>query len=76
MCRIISIYLHNTLQITEHDFTAFDWIFGMDTNNINELNDMKPSNCTAKIEFLGSYDPQGEVIIRDPYYVYIIFSSC
>lgn len=41
----------------------------MDNSNIEELNSMKPSNCTAKIELLGKYDPEGETIIRDPYYV-------
>ncbi|KAG7272034.1 hypothetical protein CRUP_030138, partial [Coryphaenoides rupestris] len=25
-------------------------------------------NCTAKIELLGSYDPQKKRIIKDPYY--------
>ncbi|XP_054006679.1 low molecular weight phosphotyrosine protein phosphatase-like [Hylaeus anthracinus] len=61
-------YSHKARPITKEDFTKFDWIFGMDNSNIEELNNMKPKNCTAKIELLGSYDPQGEVIIRDPYY--------
>ena len=26
-------------------------------------------NCRAKIELLGSYDPQNQLIIEDPYYV-------
>lgn len=26
-------------------------------------------NCKAKIELLGSYDPQKQMIIEDPYYV-------
>lgn len=26
-------------------------------------------NCKAKIELLGSYDPQKQLIIEDPYYV-------
>lgn len=42
----------------------------MDEDNIEELNRMKGhSECRAKIELLGSYDPNGEIIIRDPYYV-------
>ncbi|XP_017888238.2 low molecular weight phosphotyrosine protein phosphatase-like, partial [Ceratina calcarata] len=65
----ITNYSHKARPITEEDFTKFDWIFGMDNNNIQELNNMKPSNSTAKIELLGKYDPQGETIIRDPYYV-------
>ncbi|XP_076176076.1 low molecular weight phosphotyrosine protein phosphatase [Ptiloglossa arizonensis] len=61
-------YSHKARPITTDDFTKFDWIFGMDNSNIQELNNMKPSNCTAKIELLGNYDPEGEVLIRDPYY--------
>lgn len=57
------------LQITQDDFDKFDWIFGMDNDNIRDLNYLKPKECRAKVELLGSYDPSGEVIIRDPYYV-------
>lgn len=64
----ITNYSHKARPITKDDFTNFDWIFGMDNSNIQELNDMKPNNATAKIELLGNYDPEGEVIIRDPYY--------
>ena len=35
----------------------------------SELEEMKPKNCTAKLELLGKYDPEGELVIRDPYYV-------
>lgn len=41
----------------------------MDDENIYELNKLKPKTCRAKVELLGSYDPNGEAIIRDPYYV-------
>lgn len=43
----------------------------MDDDNISELNRLKPSGSKAKVELLGSYDPEGEKIIRDPYYVII-----
>ena len=29
-------------------------------------------NCRAKIELLGSYDPQKQLIIEDPYYVSVV----
>lgn len=45
----------------------------MDKSNIQYLNQMKPPNSTAKIELLGKYDPRGELIIRDPFYVYNYF---
>lgn len=32
-------------------------------------------NCKAKIELLGSYDPQKQLIIKDPYYVSITVGS-
>lgn len=51
------------------DFSQFDYIFGMDDENIDDLTSMAPADSKAKVELLGSYDPQGERIIRDPYYV-------
>lgn len=67
------------MQIKQHDFEKFDWIFGMDLDNIEQLNNIKPLECHAKIELLGNYHPNGQKIIRDPYYVcysyiYIIYS--
>lgn len=41
----------------------------MDNANIQDLNNLKPKECRAKVELLGSYDPNGEIIIRDPYFV-------
>ncbi|KAK2589023.1 hypothetical protein KPH14_001866 [Odynerus spinipes] len=61
-------YSHRARPITEDDFHKYDWIFGMDIENIRELNKMKPQGSKAIIELLGKYDPEGETIIRDPYY--------
>lgn len=47
----------------------------MDDANIQELNGLKPKKCKAKVELLGSYDPSGEIIIRDPYYVCNLFAA-
>lgn len=63
---------HSPFQIKSKDFSEFDYIFGMDEDNMDDLKSMVPTNSKAKIELLGTYDPQGELIIRDPYYV----SSC
>lgn len=41
----------------------------MDNDNIRELEKKKPKNSKAKIELLGKYDPNGDIIIQDPYYV-------
>lgn len=59
----------NDTQIKQADFNEYDWIFGMDHENIKDLNIQKPENSRAKVELLGSYNPSGDIIIRDPYYV-------
>ncbi|XP_017754759.1 PREDICTED: low molecular weight phosphotyrosine protein phosphatase-like isoform X2 [Eufriesea mexicana] len=61
-------YIHKVKQIDQQDFYKYDYIFGMDNENIKSLNRLKPNDCKAKIELLGKYDPQQEIIIRDPYY--------
>lgn len=59
---------HKARKLTKEDFTRFEWIFGMDESNISNIKRMAPSNSTSKIELLGSYDPEGQLIIEDPYY--------
>jgi low molecular weight phosphotyrosine protein phosphatase len=61
-------YSHRVRQITKDDFNKFDFIFGMDESNMRTLNEKKPPGSKAHLILLGSYDPQGEHIIRDPYY--------
>ncbi|XP_069351385.1 low molecular weight phosphotyrosine protein phosphatase isoform X2 [Eulemur rufifrons] len=61
---------HNARQITKEDFATFDYILCMDESNLRDLNrkSNQVKNCKAKIELLGSYDPQKQLIIEDPYY--------
>ncbi|XP_053383985.1 low molecular weight phosphotyrosine protein phosphatase-like [Mercenaria mercenaria] len=61
-------YKHKARAVNKDDFTRYDVIFGMDEANMEELEERKPSNCTAKLKMLGEYDPEKEVVIRDPYY--------
>ncbi|KAG1660854.1 Low molecular weight phosphotyrosine protein phosphatase 2 [Nymphon striatum] len=61
-------YSHKVRLLCKEDFREFDYIFGMDENNIKDINEMKPKNGTAKVDLLGKYDPQNETIIVDPYY--------
>lgn len=56
-------------QINDLDFYEFDYIFGMDDMNIRHLNELAPSDKTAHIELLGSYDYGKDNIIDDPYFV-------
>ena len=49
---------------------------GMDNENISDLKSLCPEDWKAKIELLGNHDPNGEKIIRDPYYVRIKIYMC
>ncbi|EEC01491.1 protein-tyrosine-phosphatase, putative, partial [Ixodes scapularis] len=55
--------------VTLDDFRDFDYIFAMDNANLNDLKDLAPKGSKAKVVLLGKYDPEGQTIIRDPYYV-------
>ncbi|KAB0791136.1 hypothetical protein PPYR_02936 [Photinus pyralis] len=55
-------------QLQRDDYNRFDYIFGMDESNMMDINADAPSNCKAKILMLGDFDPEGDTIIRDPYY--------
>ncbi len=44
-------------QITEADFTKFDWIIGMDESNVENLHGLAPANTTAKIRSYMSVVP-------------------
>ncbi|XP_036604232.1 low molecular weight phosphotyrosine protein phosphatase isoform X1 [Trichosurus vulpecula] len=61
---------HKARQITKEDFLTFDYILCMDESNLRDLNRKgnQVKNCKAKIELLGNYDPQKQLIIEDPYY--------
>jgi len=59
---------HIVRQVTKDDFNTFDFILGMDEENIRGLNRLKPNGSKAKVQLLGEYDPQKQLIIEDPYY--------
>ncbi|XP_048353794.1 low molecular weight phosphotyrosine protein phosphatase isoform X2 [Sphaerodactylus townsendi] len=61
---------HKARQITKDDFRTFDYILCMDESNLRDLKrkSNQIQNCKAQIELLGSYDPQKQLIIEDPYY--------
>ncbi|GAB0088374.1 low molecular weight phosphotyrosine protein phosphatase [Sergentomyia squamirostris] len=59
---------HTGRQIRKTDFYNFDFIFGMDPRNIEDLQSLAPSDATAKIDLLGHYDSERDNIILDPYF--------
>lgn len=61
-------YTHTVRQIKKVDYNNFDYIFGMDGDNMSALKKQSPSGSKAQLLLLGEFDPEGEKIIRDPYY--------
>ncbi|KAJ2942312.1 hypothetical protein O0L34_g15860 [Tuta absoluta] len=61
-------YTNTARQITKEDFNHYDFIFGMDNENMRDLNKRAPKGSKAKLLLFGDFDPQGDRIIRDPYY--------
>ncbi|XP_046726099.1 low molecular weight phosphotyrosine protein phosphatase isoform X1 [Silurus meridionalis] len=61
---------HRARQVTKEDFMTFEYILCMDESNLSDLKRKANSvkNCKAKIELLGSYDPEKHDVIEDPYY--------
>ncbi|KAK3854072.1 hypothetical protein Pcinc_039421 [Petrolisthes cinctipes] len=59
---------HQARQLKKSDFAEFDYIIGMDHDNISDIKARAPPKHNAVVELFGSYDPEKELIIRDPYY--------
>ncbi|KAJ6637504.1 Low molecular weight phosphotyrosine protein phosphatase 1 [Pseudolycoriella hygida] len=55
-------------QIKDEDFNHYDYIFGMDDENVKALKLKAPKGSSAKIIALGAFHPEHDRIIRDPYY--------
>jgi low molecular weight phosphotyrosine protein phosphatase len=52
---------------------GLDWVWigfgiGLDWGWIDQIQERRPANSRAIIQLLGSFDPEGELIINDPYY--------
>lgn len=60
---------HRARRIKKDDFQRFEFIFGMDTNNIDSMKRFAPKGTESKIQLLGDYHPDGAQIIEDPYYL-------
>ncbi|EDV90683.1 low molecular weight phosphotyrosine protein phosphatase 1 [Drosophila grimshawi] len=60
---------HIVRQITKQDFNEFDYIFGMDEENMSELRRLAPNGSKAELLLLGDFGLSKENrIIEDPYY--------
>ncbi|XP_055587166.1 low molecular weight phosphotyrosine protein phosphatase 1-like [Uranotaenia lowii] len=62
-------YDNRARQLGTKDFEHYDYIFGMDKENMTDLKQMAPYKSKAKLLLLGDYDTEAPgKIIRDPYY--------
>ncbi|ELT91477.1 hypothetical protein CAPTEDRAFT_18659 [Capitella teleta] len=59
---------HRVRKINKDDYRKFDVIFGMDEDNMSDLERMAPKGATTSLKRLGEYDPKKELTIQDPYY--------
>lgn len=59
---------HAARTLDEDDFRKFDYIFGMDHENVRDIKREAPKDSKAAIEMFGDYDPEDKSPIRDPYY--------
>ncbi|KAL6067448.1 acyl carrier protein [Balamuthia mandrillaris] len=63
-------------QVCIEDFTTFEYILCMDESNLADLQSLESKakkqttnhSAFATLRLLGSYDPEGQRIIGDPYY--------
>ncbi len=55
--------------VTARDFTSFDWVIGMDDNNMANLRNLQPAGQGAKLVKFTQFAPQsGAQGVPDPYY--------
>ncbi|XP_078255310.1 low molecular weight phosphotyrosine protein phosphatase isoform X1 [Rhinoraja longicauda] len=61
---------HKARQVTKNDFVTYDFMLCMDESNLRDLKTMagKVKNPKSSIKLLGSFDPEDQQIIQDPYY--------
>lgn len=60
---------HKARQLNIQDFDNFDFILGMDHENIRNINSIRPTGARAKVMLFGEFGVGKEdLIIKDPYY--------
>ncbi|OUM67263.1 hypothetical protein PIROE2DRAFT_24364, partial [Piromyces sp. E2] len=59
---------HRARRIRTEDYSRFDYILCMDYKNLDNLLRIAPPRPKAQIRLFGEYDPDEEIVIRDPYF--------
>lgn len=55
-------------QVTQQDFSAFEYVIAMDNSNIRELHSVAAGVNTDRISLLLSFDGKPQAEVPDPYY--------
>ncbi|TVP50910.1 MAG: low molecular weight phosphotyrosine protein phosphatase [Halomonas sp.] len=55
-------------QLQEHDFIEFDYVLGMDQDNLRAIHDLKPGNNRAQVGLFLDYAGTPGAEVPDPYY--------
>jgi len=61
-----ALFSHTVRQVGASDYRDFDWILGMDEENMRDLELMRPQNASARLALIT--EPWGGGRITDPYY--------
>jgi low molecular weight phosphotyrosine protein phosphatase len=74
----ITRYKHSARKVSPEDFETFDWIFAMDADNLQDLENMRDrarrkkakngSESVGKLMLFGDFGGKKGEIIDDPYY--------
>ncbi|SAL97367.1 hypothetical protein [Absidia glauca] len=59
---------HRAQKVISRHYDEFDYLLCMDESNLEDLQRKKPAGSKAVVSLFGDFDPQGDRIIRDPYY--------
>lgn len=61
---------HRAQKFTLAQFDKFDFIFAMDSSNLQNIKRLQPSGSQTKVMLFGEYgtDPKFDKIVDDPYY--------
>jgi low molecular weight phosphotyrosine protein phosphatase len=60
---------HRARQLRMEDFDLFDYILGMDHENLENINLIKPSDSKTKVMLFGEFGSDDiNLVIKDPYY--------
>ena len=55
-------------QLSEHDFTQFDYVLGMDQDNLRAMRALKPANSPAHVGLFMDFAATPGTEVPDPYY--------